>query len=162
MNVFEYIEKLAEKHVDVRHVPGTEIHFLGSDNEKYTSIPSELNYPAVILDKASEFGFSGTTVSISKDKGYLLFILQHVDDTSDYKQIEQAFELTETILAEFLQRFIADKRNKETTFLMQFSIVDVECEYIENIDNALYGVLAYLNFPEIFPQKLCREAFIND
>ena len=60
MNVFEYIEKLAEKHVDVRHVPGMEIHFLGSDNEKYTSIPSELNYPAVILDKASEFGFSGT------------------------------------------------------------------------------------------------------
>lgn len=160
MNVFEYIEKLAERHVEIRHVPDYEIHFLGSESEMYTSIPAELNYPAVILDKASGFGFSGSTVSASKDKSYLLFVLQHVDDTSDYKQIDKAYEQTGNILDDFLLKFIEDKRNKETPFLMQFSLFDVECDLIENRDHSLYGILAYITFPEPFKLVDCRKSFL--
>jgi len=56
MTFSEYIENLAERHVDIRHKENDEVHFLSSEREKHTALDSVLHYPAVIVDRGSGFG----------------------------------------------------------------------------------------------------------
>lgn len=59
MTFSEYIEKLAERHIDIRHKKNGEVHFLSSEREKHTALDSVLHYPAVILDRGYGFGYGG-------------------------------------------------------------------------------------------------------
>ena len=92
MTFSEYIENLAERHVDIRHKENDEVHFLSSEREKHTALDSVLHYPAVIVDRGSGFGYGGNPGAYRKDRDYLLFIVEHVSDTSDYEQIEAALD----------------------------------------------------------------------
>lgn len=85
MTFSEYIENLAERHVDIRHKENDEVHFLSSEREKHTALDSVLHYPAVIVDRGSGFGYGGNPGAYRKDRDYLLFIVEHVSDTSDYE-----------------------------------------------------------------------------
>ena len=96
MTFSEYIEKLAERHVDIRHKENDEVHFLSSEREKHTALDSVLHYPAVIVDRGSGFGYGGNPGAYRKDRDYLLFIVEHVSDTSDYEQIEAALDSCST------------------------------------------------------------------
>lgn len=100
MTFSEYIENLAERHVDIRHKENDEVHFLSSEREKHTALDSVLHYPAVIVDRGSGFGYGGNPGAYRKDRDYLLFIVEHVSDTSDYEQIEAALDKCERILDE--------------------------------------------------------------
>ena len=40
MTFSEYIENLAERHVDIRHKENDEVHFLSSEREKHTALDS--------------------------------------------------------------------------------------------------------------------------
>ena len=73
MTFSEYIENLAERHVDIRHKENDEVHFLSSEREKHTALDSVLHYPAVILDRGSGFGYGGATGAYLQDRDYLLF-----------------------------------------------------------------------------------------
>ena len=98
MTFSEYIENLAERHVDIRHKENDEVHFLSSEREKHTALDSVLHYPAVIVDRGSGFGYGGNPGAYRKDRDYLLFIVEHVSDTSDYEQIEAALDKCERCL----------------------------------------------------------------
>ncbi len=63
MNFIEYIENLAERHVDIRDKVGGHTHFLSSERAKHTSIDSVLHYPAVLVDRGSGFDYGGLLVS---------------------------------------------------------------------------------------------------
>ena len=113
MTFSEYIENLAERHVDIRHKENDEVHFLSSEREKHTALDSVLHYPAVIVDRGSGFGYGGNPGAYRKDRDYLLFIVEHVSDTSDYEQIEAALDKCERILDELLNQILEDKRKNK-------------------------------------------------
>ena len=126
MTFSEYIENLAERHVDIRHKENDEVHFLSSEREKHTALDSVLHYPAVIVDRGSGFGYGGNPGAYLKDRDYLLFIVEHVSDTSDYEQIEAALDKCERILDELLNQILEDKRKKR--LWLAFSLEDVEAD----------------------------------
>ena len=154
----EYIEKLAERHVDIRHKENDEVHFLSSEREKHTALDSVLHYPAVIVDRGSGFGYGGNPGAYRKDRDYLLFIVEHVSDTSDYEQIEAALDKCERILDELLNQILEDKRMKR--LWLAFSLEDVEADYVVNNDNQLYGVVAAVSLSEPYKALNCRKAFV--
>ena len=126
MTFSEYIEYLAVRHVDIRHKENDEVHFLSSEREKHTALDSVLHYPAVIVDRGSGFGYGGNPGAYRKDRDYLLFIVEHVSDTSDYEQIEAALDKCERILDELLNQILEDKRKKR--LWLAFSLEDVEAD----------------------------------
>lgn len=158
MTFSEYIEKLAERHVDIRHKENDEVHFLSSEREKHTALDSVLHYPAVIVDRGSGFSYGGNPGAYRKDRDYLLFIVEHVSDTSDYEQIEAALDKCERILDEFLNQILEDKRMKR--LWLAFSLEDVEADYVVNNDNQLYGVIAAVSLSEPYKALNCRKAFV--
>ena len=132
MTFSEYIENLAERHVDIRHKENDEVHFLSSEREKHTALDSVLHYPAVIVE--------------------------HVSDTSDYEQIEAALDKCERILDELLNRVLEDKRKNRQW--LAFSLEEVEADYVVNNDNQLYGVVAAVSLSEPYKALNCRKAFL--
>lgn len=162
MNKFsEYIKYLAENHQAIRHEDNVHVHFLSSDDSKHTCIDSELCYPAVIIDKGVGYNFSGSAVAYFRDNIYQLFIVQHVHDTSDCSEINSALDECSGILDDFLRRIMADRNISEYRFLKTFNLVDVEVEYIQNVDNSQYGVLALIPLPESYNHVLCYNPFLK-
>ncbi len=160
MTFSEYIEKLAERHVDIRHKENDEVHFLSSEREKHTALDSVLHYPAVIVDRGSGFGYGGVPGAYKKDRDYLLFVVEHVSDTSDYEQIETALDKCERILDEMLNQILEDKRKSRQW--LDFSLEEVEADYVVNNDNQLYGVVAAIHLPQPYKAMNCRKAFLLD
>ena len=128
-------------------------------NGKHTALDSVLHYPAVIVDRGSGFGYGGNPGAYRKDRDYLLFIVEHVSDTSDYEQIEAALDKCERILDELLNQILEDKRMKR--LWLAFSLEDVEADYVVNNDNQLYGVVAAVSLSEPYKALNCRKAFVS-
>lgn len=160
MTFVEYIEDLAKMHVDIKHDPDNAIHFLSSDSRKHTYMDSELCYPAIIIDRGSGFSFSGGPGAYYKDKMYVIFILVHVSDTSDYAEIDAAFQKCENILCDIVNKMMEDKREQGLRFLKTFKLEDVEVEYVENIDHSQYGIMAVLPFSDTYKPINCSKRFI--
>lgn len=158
----DYIENLATRHVDIKHDPQNAIHFLSSESKKHTSIDSELCYPALILDRGNGFSFSGSPGAYFKDRMYILFILIHVSDTSNYQEINEAFQKSENILCDLINQMIEDKRNPDLRFLKTFKLEEVEVEFVENMDNSQYGVMAVLPVSETYKTLNCSKRFLQD
>ena len=158
MTFSEYIENLAERHVDIRHKENDEVHFLSSEREKHTALVSVLHYPAVILDRGSGFGYGGGPGAYRKERDYLLFVVEHVSDTSDYVQIETVIDKCERILDELFNRLLEDKQKRRYWF--SFSLEEVEADYVTNNDNQLYGVVAAIHLSQSYVAVNCRKAFI--
>lgn len=112
---------------------------------------------AVILDRGSGFGYGGATGAYLKDRDYLLFVLEHVSDTSDYEQIEAALDKCERILDEMLNQVLEDKRKNRQW--IAFSLEEVEADYVVNIDSQLYGVVAAIHLSQPYKAVNCRKAF---
>lgn len=158
MTFTEYIESLAERHVDIRHKKNGEIHFLSSERKKHTALDSVLHYPAVIVDRGSGFGYGGDPGAYRKDRDYLLFVMEHVSDSSDYEQIESALDKCERLLDEMLNQVLEDK--KKNRQWLTFSLEDVEADYVVNIDNQLYGVVAAIHLSQPYKAVNCRKVFV--
>lgn len=159
MNFIEYIEQLAERHVDIRDKADGHTHFLSSERAKHTSLDSVLRYPAVIIDRGGGFDYGGDTGQYTKVREYLLFIVDHVHDTSDYREIYNALDKCETILDNFLNQMLADKRSR--LLRLAFSLQEVEVDYITNFDNQQYGVMASLKIEEPYKAINCQQKFLS-
>lgn len=158
MTFSEYIENLAQRHVDIRHKENGEVHFLSSEREKHTSLDSVLHYPAVIVDRGSGYGYGGVPGAYQKERDYLLFVVEHVYDTSDYEQIEDALDKCERILDEILNQVLSDKKRKRVW--LAFSLEEVEVDYVTNNDNQLYGVVAAVSLSEPYKALNCHNVFL--
>lgn len=157
MNLIDYIEHLAERHVDIRDKADGHIHFLSSERARHTSIDSVLRYPAVIVDRGGGFDYGGSPGQYTKTREYLLFIVDHVADTSDYAGIDRALSRCESILDSFLNRLVDDRRRR--LLRLSFSLEQVEVEYVANHDNQQYGVMAALQVEEPYKPINCKELF---
>lgn len=158
MNFIEYIENLAERHVDIRDKADGHVHFLSSERAKHTSIDSVLHYPAVLVDRGSGFDYGGSPGQYTKVREYLLFIVEHVSDTSDYEEIDHALAHCEAILDSFLNQLIEDRKFRKIR--LSFSLEQVEVEYIANHDNSQYGVMASVLINEPYKPLNCDTQFL--
>ena len=111
----------------------------------------------IILYRGSGFGYGGVPGAYLKDRDYLLFVLEHVSDTSDYEQIEAALDKCERILDEMLNQVLEDKRKNRQW--IAFSLEEVEADYVVNIDSQLYGVIAAIHLSQPYKAVNCRKAF---
>lgn len=157
MTFSKYIEDLAIRHVDIRHMNNDEVHFLSSEAEQHTTVDSILHYPAVIIDRGSGFGYSGGPGACKKNKEFILLVLEHVSDTSNYVEIDAAINKCERILDELLNQLIADKR--EYRMLLAFSLESVEADYVYNADNQQFGVAAAFNLENPHKAINCTNVF---
>lgn len=158
-NFSQYIEDLCRRHIDIKHeVDG--VHFVDSEGEKDTCLDSVLCYPAVILSKGSHH-YTGDAVRNGKDYEYMLFVLDHVSDTGDYKQIQQKIEKCELIVDELFNQITEDKRSRKYPFLIGFSLSGIDVDPVENKDNSLYGYLAMFSLEKLYKPINCRKAFIE-
>lgn len=157
-NFSEYLEHLCTRHIDIRHDPSGEIHFIDSQSEKETSEDSVLCYPAVIIEKG-HYQYTGSEVAMNKGYDYMIFVLDHVSDTADYDQIRQKKNKCEQILDELFNQIIFDKRTRLFKFLSGFSLSGIEVDPVENIDNALFGVMAVFSLELPYSAVNCRKAF---
>lgn len=158
-NFSQYLEDLCRRHVDIRHeVDG--VHFVDSEDEKGTSLDSVLRYPAVILSKGS-YHYTGDAVRYGKDYEYMLFVVDHVDDTADYEQIRQKMNKCELILDELFNQVIEDKRSRKYPFLIGFALSGIDVDPVENRDNSLYGHLAMFSLEKLYKSINCRKVFIE-
>lgn len=156
-NFNQYLEDLCRRHIDIGHeVDG--IHFVDSENEKDTALDSLLRYPAVILSKGA-YHYTGDTVRYGKEHEYMLFVVDHVDDTGDYDQIRQKMNRCELIVDELFNQILEDKRLRKYPFLMGFSLSGIDVDPVENKDNSLYGQLAIFSLDKPYKSINCRKAF---
>lgn len=149
---------LCARHVDIRHNPEGEIHFVDSGAEKEMAQDSILHYPAVIIEKG-HYQYTGSEVGLSKDYDYMIFVLDHVSDAGDFDQIRQKRERCEKILDELLNQIVADKRARLHKFLAGFSLPGTEVDPVENIDNTLYGVMGMFNLSVPYNAINCIKVF---
>ncbi len=153
----KYIEELCTKHPAILHRP-EEKHFVNSDTEKDTAISATLHYPAVSLDKG-DFHYRGEPGAFRKENQYKLLIIDHVADTGDHRQIRQKIEKCEKIMDDFMHRMIEDKKQRKYQFLNAFNLADTEGSPIENVDNALYGVISFITLEVPFIN--CESIFLE-
>lgn len=156
----DYIEDLCVRHPDILHCQ-QEKHFVSSKTEKDTSIDSTLHYPAISLDKG-DFRYKGDSGAFRKEYQYMLLVIDHVSDTGDHKQIRQKIDKCEKILDDFIRQMIEDKKLRKYKFLNAFSLTDTEGSPVENIDNALYGIIAFIPIEAPFADKSCTNIFMEN
>ena len=157
MRIIDYIERLAGEHVDVRHNEDGLSHFMSSARGVHTAIDSVLHYPAVIVDRGGGYDFEGTPGHSFKRREYLLFVVDHVSDTSNYTEIDCALDKCERILDELLNRIWTERREHPEWHTV--SLDGQSVDYIANYDNQQYGVVVRLEIPEPYAAINCREAF---
>lgn len=158
-NFSQYLEDLCCRHIDIRHqVDG--VHFVDSEDEKDTSLDSVLCYPAVILSKGS-YHYTGDSIRYGKEHEYMLFVVDHVNDTGDYEQVRQKMNKCELIVDELFNQMIEDKRSRNYPFLTGFILSGIDVDPVENRDNSLYGYLAMFSLEKLYKSINCRKAFIE-
>lgn len=157
-NFSEYMADLCRRHVDIRHDPAGEIHYVDSGAEKDMTQDSVLCYPAVILERG-QYQYTGSEGAMSKEYDYMIFVVDHVSDTGDFDQIRRKRAKCERLLDELFNRILADKRARLYKFLMGFSLPGIEVEPVDNIDNTLYGVMGMFSLSLPYSVMNCTEVF---
>lgn len=157
MTFFEYIENLAKENTDVKHIPDTDIHFISSEAEKHTSLDSVLKYPGIILDRGDGFKYGGSAGAYTKNKDYVLFVVEHVEDTSNYAKINAALDKCESICDYIVNQIASDKRKPEyRTLLGSISIEGIQGEYVQNYDKQEYGVVVTISVEPPYKGINCK------
>lgn len=122
-----YFINLAVMHTSVRHRTYGEMHFCRMELHEYLeSIPERLNFPAVIME-SWDFRMSDNHADqIDKNRTCALLILQRVTDSTDFDAIDDAYEITEYIADDFINRMIRDRRTRQIPVIRDIDFNTVE------------------------------------
>lgn len=150
----EYFERIAMEHSMLRH-SDAEPHFASSMDDAATLMARRLFYPAMFLD-GGNFEVSGSDNSYLLNEDYTLAIVDHVKDSGNVKEVEQAFAQTRVILRDIVARMIRDKR-KALKPMVRFNASGIQGVRVELVEAGLYGWLLFLNIPEPLPTLNCNE-----
>ena len=131
------IELLAKNHRKLGHREYSP-HFAYLNDDKDMKLPSEMQYPFVLL------GHGGCMILPGEDKRrwqVLLSVQTHVSDTGDEREKNRAFDLCLGILDDLLSRLTSSKMKMlaEYSFTRGISLDNSTMTQIENADMALYG-----------------------
>lgn len=157
MTVREYFEQLAAEHTMVKHLPEEEPHFASSMDDAATLMARRLHYPAVFLDEG-DIVVSGTVGGELLERQYGLAFATHVEDSGNEAEKEDAFQLTETLMGDFLARMIRDK-SKGLAPVRRFSPFGAEGHRVELADAGLYGWLLLFTLDTNLSTLNCNNHF---
>lgn len=152
----EYFEGLASEHRLVQHSEAKP-HFASSMDDAASLMARRLSYPAVFLDRG-DFEVSGADGNYFTDSDYILSFVEHVKDSGNELEKEEAFRKTGRILLDFLGRMVRDKR-KLVRPMVRCSISGARALRVENADAALYGWLLMVKITESLNPLNCNENF---
>ena len=157
MNVRDYFEQLAAEHTLIRHQPTSEPHFACSHAAAATLMARRLNYPAVFLDEGDAL-VTGSVGNELLQREYSLAFAQHVTDSGDEAEKANAFDLTETVMRDFLARMIRDKRQGVRP-MVRFGPIGCEAHRVELADAGLYGWILLFSLLTPLSSLNCNEHF---
>ena len=136
-----YIESLCRKHVDVKHNPEGEQHFVELSTDKMMQSLRSLYYPFVTLDKLT-VSYPWTDDNRRKRRYLEMMFLDNVSDAGDFNRIQEVKNNMEKIAEEFLLKIDEDRKDRKTYPFLRGLVMDgVEINYVENESATLYGVL---------------------
>ena len=122
-----YFENLSIQHLEVNHQPGKELHFCRMELHEYlAAIPEKLNFPAVVMESWDFRLKDNQADQITKQRNCALLILQKITDPNDFDAIDQAYQITEDIIDDFMKRMIDDRATHQNPVIrdIDFNSVD--------------------------------------
>lgn len=156
-----YIESLCAKHVDIKHSPETERHFVELSTDKVIQSMKSLYYPFVTLDKLS-IAYPWTDDNRRKRRYLEMMFLDNVSDAGDFARIQSVKNNMEKIAEEFLLKIDNDRKDRiKYPFLRGLVMDSIEINYVENESATLYGVLLSAQYELPFPGCLDEGRFIE-
>lgn len=159
MNTFEdYIEDLCRQHPLIRHEADGKCHFSLLTDDSQTRFAQTMRYPCVVLD-VGDFNFSGQPGHVQIDTEFSILFLEHVRDTGNSQDVQQAFSTTRSILLDFARKFSRDKRALKHQFLARFELIGSEGHRLYFKDAGLYGYALFFNNNESFSDADCDHIF---
>lgn len=141
----KYLESLAKKHKDIKHLVDGVFHFIRLDTDELdNSIKQTVGFPVVCLDRYSA-NLSGEVGNTSKKRGITLMILDYVPDTKNYNRIHDVWDKCEAIADDFISQIYLDITSGNAPGMFDMDLSSVEYELASNRSLALYG--AIVTFP---------------
>ena len=158
MTFEQYIEQLAEQHKEVRHNLDDQCHFSCLQDDATSKLARNVRYPFIFID-GGDFDFAGQPGNILRRDSYTLMFLDHVRDSGNTAEVQQAFRKTKKIMLDFLKRISRDKRTIKYKFLNRFEIIGTEGTRVSSQENNLYGWVIQLINTVSFNDVDCDNAF---
>lgn len=155
-----YIESLCEKHVDIKHNPSGERHFVELSTDKMMQKMKSLYYPFVTLDKLT-VTYPWNDDNRRKRRYLEMMFLDNVSDAGDFARIQAVKNNMEKIAEEFLLKIDENRKDRRAFPFLRGLVMDgVEINYIENESATLYGVLLSAQYELPFPGCLAAGRFL--
>lgn len=140
-----YIESLAKKHSEIKHMTDGVSHFIRLDTDELdNSIKQTVGFPVLCLDRYSA-NLAGDGGNVSKKRGITLMILDYVADSKDYNRIHEVWDNCEAIADDFISQIHTDITVGKAPGMFDMDLSSVEYELAGNRSLALYGVI--VTFP---------------
>ncbi len=149
MTFEKYIEALATEHTLVAHSEA-EPHFACSMDNAASLMATKLLYPAIFVDGGDmvSAGEPGNELWL---RDYTIAFVQHVTDAGNTGEVNEALQLAEQIMTDFVGRMVRDKR-KGVKAVRRFDPLKLEAHRIELSEAGLFGwiLIVSMNSPMIF------------
>lgn len=156
MTPTEYFQGLAAEHAKVGHKEN-EPHFASSVEDASTLMARILYYPAVFLEEG-DFSVGGTEGNLLYIQDFHLVFVEHVMDSGDVKEVQDAFKKTGVICRDFLARMIRDRKQLKAP-MKRFDANGAEAHKVELEEAGLYGWFLQFRLPLPFNPVNCNEHF---
>lgn len=146
-DINKYFESLAVKHLGHSEL---DCHF--SDASVFANrVPRVMNYPCMGID-VEGFGISGQNGNEQITVQYIMYILSHVRDTSNFVELQKVFNSTYHTALSILK----DIRKDDTAPACYFDFLGTEGTRIEFKDAALYGYALAMTIHLPFDFVTCK------
>lgn len=133
--VKQYFQALAEKHHFLQHRE-YQPHFAYLNDEMNMLLPAQMGYPFVLL---SHSGWQVTGDDARRQWNIVLSVLDHVSDTGDELEKNQAVARCQRILDDILSRATSFTEKSSAKWLRGIDLTGAQGMMIENEADALYG-----------------------
>jgi len=125
-----YFEQLA---VDLLAHSVTEKHFYRKGLEEFLNgLQTNVNYPALLLDKYDYKYSDNGADNIMKDRTIAFLVIDNAPDMEDYERIDNIFDSTEQVIDQVFNRVRQDMHYPKHDFLKYANMNNVQVSPVEN------------------------------
>lgn len=157
-SIIHYFENLARQHRLVRHSDES-CHFSSILDDAQNKYAQKMEYPCVVLEM-DDILWGGTLDNTLESETVSVLFVDHVTDAGDYEQVHRVFDLTGTIMRDFLRRMNRD-RKRPHSIMARFNPDGAQATRIALESAGLYGWALSFAFSRSFPYLDCNHAFLD-
>lgn len=156
----DYFENLARNHTSIQHTDTSKHFFRFELEEVLSGLPSEVRYPALILE-GYRFGFDDDKSDnpVKKREGAFILI-DHIPDPGDFSAIHEVWDELELIGDDILARIRYDKSNR-TSPVRDFRLPSVSGTLLATEFGGLYGIRFTFEITNFFPYSLDETKWLD-